>query len=198
MRRGVSHAKRPDGFGPAHVSLKIRRGLPSMRTPRAYRLLERAFRLGQRSDFTICAYSVLGNHLHLVIEADGARSLTRGMQGLAIRIAKALNRHWHRRGTVFPDRYYARFLRKVGEIRRVFRYVLQNARKHGVCLPTGLPDPFSSARWFEWERKRPFPAPLRSPPVHRPRFIETLTALRANFSLFDLPGAPSHPASALI
>jgi hypothetical protein len=42
--------------------------------------------------------------------------------------------------------------------------VLNNARKHGLRLPTCTPDPFSSARWFRrWreEHRRP----LRSPPV---------------------------------
>jgi putative transposase len=35
--------------------------------------------------------NVPGNHLHLTVEADDSRSMSRGMQGLCIRIAKALN-----------------------------------------------------------------------------------------------------------
>ena len=33
------------------------------------------------------------------------RSLARGMQGLAVRVAKNLNRSWLRRGAVFADRF---------------------------------------------------------------------------------------------
>ena len=33
----------------------------------------------------------MGNHLHLIVEADGNEALSRAMQGLCIRIAKALN-----------------------------------------------------------------------------------------------------------
>src|SRR2546425_4555483 len=36
-------------------------------------------------------FSVQGNHLHLLVEAEGAESLSRGMQGLTIRIARAIN-----------------------------------------------------------------------------------------------------------
>ena len=40
----------------------------------------------------IIEFSVLGNHLHLIVEADSSVALSRGMQGLTVRIAKALNR----------------------------------------------------------------------------------------------------------
>ena len=85
------------------------------------------------------------------------------MQGLTVRIARALNKHWHRAGTVF-DRYHLRVIEKtVHQIKKVLRYVLQNARKHGVSLPTGEADPYSSARWFNWWQRAEMRRPLRSP-----------------------------------
>ena len=84
-------------MGPAHVTLKLRRGLPKLRTPRCYRVLERALRAGmEKPDFLLCQFSVQDDHLHLIVEANSQWDLTRGMQGLTIRIAKALNRHWAR------------------------------------------------------------------------------------------------------
>jgi REP element-mobilizing transposase RayT len=50
-------------------------------------------------------FSVQGNHLHLIIEAEGRGALSRGMQSLAVRIAIGLNRPSRRNGTVFADRY---------------------------------------------------------------------------------------------
>jgi hypothetical protein len=92
------------------------------------------------------------NHLHFVVEAADARSIARGMQGLLVRVAKALNRHWERRGRVLGDRYHARILRTPREVRTALVYVLQNARKHGARI-TGI-DAFSSGPWFEGWRDR--------------------------------------------
>jgi len=74
------------------------------------------------------------------------------MQGLLVRVARALNRLWGRDGSVFSDRYHARQLRTPKEVRTALAYVLQNARHHGLRI-LGI-DPFSSGRWFDgWSRK---------------------------------------------
>ena len=82
-------------------------------------------------------YSGLSNHLHLLVDVHGTKNLSRGMQGLTIRIAKALNRHWRRKGRVFADRFHASLLETVTQIRRATRYVLLNARKHGIRISAG-------------------------------------------------------------
>jgi hypothetical protein len=88
------------------------------------------------------------------------------VQGLAIRLAKALNKLWQRRGTVFLERCHARLAEGISAIRRVLVYVLNNARKHGVRLPRGVPDPYSSGPWFPYWRAhpdRPGPEPPAEP-----------------------------------
>ncbi len=166
-RAGVPHAKRATVAGAAHVGLSIARGLPSLRTPRCYRVLERAFRQGKEKEgFQLFEFSVQRDHLHLIVRASDERHLARGMQGLAIRIAKALNKHWHRHGRVFADRYFARALWKAKEIWWALRYVINNGRKHGVWSSKTQPDPFSSGRWFQrWTRNDAIRRPLRAPPV---------------------------------
>ena len=114
------------------------------------------------------------------------------MQVLMIRIAKALNRFWRRRlGHVFADRYFALAILKRTQLWRTLRYVLNNARKHGVWSQPNQPDPYSSARWFlrwcQWDSIR---RPLRARPVELPRSFELLT-VRA-LSLDDLPGPRPH------
>jgi len=54
-----------------------------------------------RFGFRLVHFSVQGNHIHLVVEAQDERSLASGLQGLGVRIAKALNRVMGRKGTVF-------------------------------------------------------------------------------------------------
>lgn len=186
----IRHAKRSDVNGPVHVTLKLRTGLPSLRTPRAYRVLERAFRRGnERQGFRLVHYSVLSNHLHLFVDVRHKQDLARGMQGLAIRIARGLNRHWRRKGTVFFDRYHARVIEPtVRQIKRALRYVLQNARRHGLYVPKGEADPFSSARWFSWFQRGDMRRPLRSPPVVGSRCPATDVCLMQGLDIGDLPG----------
>ncbi|HZX94053.1 MAG TPA: hypothetical protein VFE90_06025, partial [Myxococcales bacterium] len=61
----------------------------NLRSRRCFKVLEAcvAAALG-RSGLRVIDFTVLGNHLHLLVEADSSRALSRGMQGLCIRIAK--------------------------------------------------------------------------------------------------------------
>ena len=90
-----------------------------------------------------------GNHLHLIVEVTDAASLSRGMQGLAIRMAKGLNRVMQRSGPVFRERYHAHVLRSPTEVARAVAYVLGNyfrhAAKWGEQVAANAVDPYSSA-----------------------------------------------------
>lgn len=160
----VPHRKRPRTRGFVHVAQKLRDHLPNLRTPEAFGVLREAIRAGnERVGFRVVQFTVMSNHLHFFVEVQDETTLARGMQGLAIRIAKALNRHWRRRGSVFRERYFAKALQGLRSIRRALVYVLQNARKHGIRLPRGTPDPYSSAAWFRFWRERPSPPSTPSP-----------------------------------
>nr|MCU0867852.1 hypothetical protein [Planctomycetota bacterium] len=111
-RPGVDHRPRAplaQRF-PVHVTLKLRSGLPRLRSGREYAALRAAFAAGCARNlngaFRLCHYAVLNDHLHLICEAEGRQALSRGLQGLLIRIARALNKLWSRRGSVFADRYH--------------------------------------------------------------------------------------------
>ena len=141
---------------PVHVTMRIQRGLPGLRTRETYRVLCRAFdkareRAGRLEGgvFRLVHYSVQNDHLHLICEARNRESLSRGIQGLSTRIAKGLNRFWQRKGKVFADRYHDRILRTPRDVRNVLRYVLNNARKHGLHVSRRRPDAFTSGAWFD-------------------------------------------------
>jgi hypothetical protein len=96
--------------------------------------------------FRLVHYSVQENHAHLVCEADDARALSRGMQGLAIRVARSVNRALGRKGKVFAERYHSRSLESPREVRNAVVYVLNNVRKHeaGRLVPRSYP-----RRWLD-------------------------------------------------
>src|SRR5438105_4593367 len=107
---GVPHLKR-EAFPariPVHVTVRVVPGVGYLRSQGrakeiATALREAAVRFGAR----IVHYSIQGNHLHLIVEAESRAALSRAMQGLSIRLARRLNRRAGRRGAVFADRYHA-------------------------------------------------------------------------------------------
>lgn len=132
-------------------------GLDHLRKGKNYRVLKSALADGrERFGFRLNHYSVQSNHLHLLSEADDERALSRGIQGLAVRIAKRFNRVHGRRGKVFADRYHAHVLRSPREVRHALAYVLNNARKHEARRRPAWLDPCSSALWFDGWRPDPF------------------------------------------
>jgi REP element-mobilizing transposase RayT len=140
--------------------MRLAPGLPSLRRSRTLALLQRVFLEGRaRAGFRLVHFSIQTNHVHLLVEAADAPCLSRGLQGLAIRVARGLNARWRRRGSVFADRYHARALRTPREV----RHALVNARKHGIGY--GARDPFSSSAWFDGWRDRLFSQPVH---VERP------------------------------
>ena len=149
-------------------------------------MFERSFRAAmERAGFAITHYSVQRDHIHVVVEVADKQSLARGMQALAIRIAKQLNARWNRtgHGRVFAERYFALALTSYRQMWRTVRYVLNNGRKHGTWTKKDVPDPFSSGPWFFHWSSAPR-RPSRRPTVKPPRFYDWLACIGVN----DVPG----------
>ena len=137
----------------------MREGVWSLRSIRGFSRLYACFAAGRdRFGFRLCEFSVLGNHIHLLVEAENQRALARGMQGLCIRIAKALNRMMERSGPVFADRYHAHVLQSPTEVRRARRYLATNAHAHELAAQP-FRDPLCSftlaVRWGEKPTAKP-------------------------------------------
>ncbi len=141
---------------PCHVTLRVRKDVPSLRTVKLVRRLERSLAAGcDRGDFRVVHYSLLGNHAHFIVEASGREALGRGMKSLTRRLMLAVNEVFGRRGPVLADRYHLRVLRTPLEVRRALAYVLLNARRHASRRSREARiDPASSGRWFDgWKRQ---------------------------------------------
>jgi putative transposase len=143
-RAGVPHLVRPvlKRRFPVHVTWKMGPEVYSLRSRRCFSVLARAMWSGaDRFGFRLVHYSVMGNHMHLLVEAADRRALGRGMKGLGVRIARGLNRVMQRRGNVLGDRYHAHILLTPKEVKNARHYLLTNAHRHYDWVG---PDPFAS------------------------------------------------------
>jgi putative transposase len=193
-RGPVPHRARPSHqkANPVHVTLRAARRLPSLRKQVLFVALRRALGATSRSWFRVVHFSVQTDHVHCLVEADDAGSLSRGLRGVTIRLARAFNRAAGRRGRVWGDRYHARALRTPREVRHGLVYVLMNWKKHipGVL---GL-DPCSSARSFDGWAVATFSRPRsRSPDLPRSEPPSTWL-LRTGWKRRGLIDPPERPA----
>src|SRR5882672_10139505 len=179
----VSHAARPELAVKEAllVTLKVQPGLPNLRSGGRFRVIREALRAFRKVDLTdleeggagegfrLAHFSVLGDHIHLIVEADSKLALSRGMQKLTMSMSRRLNALSVRRcggnlrprgalsarpgwlGKVFRERYHARPLRTPTETRNAIAYVIFNADKHFGSRDSGpvVPDPCSSAPYFD-------------------------------------------------
>lgn len=84
--------------------MRTRKDVPSLRAKKRYRRIRSALAAAaDRFGMRLVHFAVMKDHLHLIVEAVDKRALSRGMQGLNIRVAKASN-HGERSGKVFRDR----------------------------------------------------------------------------------------------
>jgi putative transposase len=145
---GVPHRKRQQfqACKAVHITQRVRPGVGYLRKQGPAQALLAAIRSAATGgQMRIAHYSIQGSHLHFVVEADGKTALSRGMQGLAIRIARRLNARLGRKGPVFADRYHARILSSPREVGNAIRYVVGNYRHHArEHLPPYFRDPLAT------------------------------------------------------
>jgi REP element-mobilizing transposase RayT len=121
---------------------------------RRFEAMEEAIPKATSVGFRIVHFSVQRDHVHLIVEAHDRVALARGMQGLAVRAARGINRALRRGGAAWGDRYHARELKTPREVRNAIAYVLLNRRKHEPTA-RGI-DPCSSGAWFiGWRERQP-------------------------------------------
>jgi putative transposase len=154
MKGSVSHQTRTAFASrfPQHVTLRLGAETPPIaRSWLMKRVIRPCIALCERPFFRVVEFNVLSNHVHLICEADDAMTLARGVQGLAIRLARRLNTALKRKGKLFGPRYHAVALRSPTQVRNTLRYVLLNRKHHAAVEKrffAGWVDPFSSGAWF--------------------------------------------------
>jgi REP element-mobilizing transposase RayT len=132
---------------PLHVTVRMAEHVWNLRSRRSLRALDSALRHGSdRFGARVVQFTLLGNHIHLLLEADNTACLVRAMKGLGVRIARGMNRMMGTRGRVLGDRYHCRVLHTPTEVRRAVTYIRDNHRHHaaGVQFSPHYVDPYSS------------------------------------------------------
>jgi len=152
--RHTPHRRRPvhRKAHPVHITLRARSR--SLRAQQVARTILTGLRDSNRDWFRVVHYSVQENHVHLIVESEDSKTLSSGVRGLMVRIARRVNRLLQRRGRFWADRFHGRDLEGPRQVRNALVYVLQNHRKHspsdalrdtrGAAL-----DPLSSAGSFD-------------------------------------------------
>jgi REP element-mobilizing transposase RayT len=185
-RARAPHTVRPElnGRDPIHVVLRVHGDLGNLRKRHMYKGLREATITVARRElnyvedgaFRIVHISIQHNHVHLLVEADNKRALSRGMQSFQISAAKQLNRAVsvrsiargtakfreamanRRRGAVFPDRYHQEIIKTPKQARHTLAYVLNNWRKHKEdrhdFAREWRVDPYSSGAVFDGWKER--------------------------------------------
>jgi REP element-mobilizing transposase RayT len=210
-RAGAQHKKRPElkSRFPVHVALRVVDAIKSLRKRHMYKALREATvaiacrELHDHPEhaFRIIHISIQRNHIHLIVEAQNQKALSRGMQAFQISAAKHLNRavslksvraafgaKWRtdaryraamrdrRRGTVFPDRFHQEIITTPKQARHALAYVLNNWRKHredraGIAA-TWKVDPFSTGVQFDgWAERADAVTYMNYRDTYQPMFV---------------------------
>jgi REP element-mobilizing transposase RayT len=169
---GLPHARRPpvDRRHPHLITVRVRKGTWNLRSQRCFaEVVGACNKAHERADFRVVHYSVQGNHVHLLVEANDRRAMSNGLRALLISLARRLNLLMDQRGSRFTDRFHERALATPRAVRIALRYVLTNAAKHHGH---DLVDPYSSGPWFtHWPAgtKTPRWTPCTGPPTKPPQ-----------------------------
>ena len=107
-RTKVAHlAREPfDPKRPVKVTLKVQKGVPSLKKPGAVRIINTAVEAAsERDDFRVRRHEVQRDRLVLTVVAGDLPALARGMQSISVRVARRVNTLLDREGTFFAERY---------------------------------------------------------------------------------------------
>jgi hypothetical protein len=129
------------------VTLKLQPDLPSLRSPALKASVEQAIDAGhERFGMRLLRYSLDKDGLSLVVTAPNRRALSRGIQGISVRIARAVNRKLERKGRLFADRYEAELVARASKkakapAAKVARRTAASPRKPASSKPASSKPP---------------------------------------------------------
>jgi len=185
-RASERHKARPehDPRHPVHVTIRIVGNVSGLRRRDTYLALREATIVtAKRADFRIAHVSIQRDHIHMIVEADNKRALSKGVHGFSISAARQINKAItarggdRRTGKVISDRFHAQPLTTPRAVRNTISYVLNNWRRHGEdrarFAQTWRVDPFSSgALFFGWQELEGSQVLWRLPATYHPLIVQ--------------------------
>lgn len=84
------------------------------------------------TEVRICAYCLMENHVHLLVRGE-PDSIALLMKKIGVCYSGYFNRKYSRVGHLFQDRYLSEPVESERYLLNVFRYILRNPEKAGIC-----------------------------------------------------------------
>ena len=100
-------------------------------------------RFSRETGVIVCAYCLMENHVHLLVR-DNEERVALLMKKLGVSYSQYFNRKYDRHGHLFQDRYMSEPVNDERYLLTVFRYILNNSQKAGIC----------TAAEYEWSSYR--------------------------------------------
>ena len=110
------------------------------------RFLETLVNYKDECGYTIYAYCLMGNHIHLLMQ-EGKETLTQVFKRIAGSFVYWYNWKYHRTGHLFQDRFKSEPVEDDAYFLTVIRYIHQNPVKAKICK-TAEAYPYSSMREY--------------------------------------------------
>ena len=117
-----------------HVTARGNNRQPIFLKARDYHTyLDRLRRAKERFMFTLHAYALMPNHVHLIIEPSPKTTISQIMQSLGVTYTKLFNKRYGRVGHVFQGRFHSRLIEKDAYLLVASRYVHRNPVRAKLC-----------------------------------------------------------------
>lgn len=149
----VGHGKRPivDFNKPLHITIRLKQGVASLRRRSMLKQFKLASSHAKIFGLHVIHFSLLNNHIHMIVEAKNNLGLSRGMKSLNCRLGKAIRRDSGGQGATLAGRFHLHVLKTPTEMKHALEYVLLNKAKHQKFIEHI--DDFSSGYSFQdWKR----------------------------------------------
>lgn len=113
-------------------------------------ILNKIKKYSEELEISIFAYCLMNNHVHLLV-GKANKYLSKFMLKLNTSYSRLFNIRYERSGHLFQGRYMSNPIETDNEFQNVFRYILQNPEKAGLCKTENFK--WSSYRFHELPEK---------------------------------------------
>ncbi|MDR2633870.1 MAG: transposase [Treponema sp.] len=117
-----------------HVTSEINRNEMDLKSPHIKTMfLTFIKKAKQKYPFQLLDFSVMDNHIHLLIKPEQGQSLSRIMQWIKGNFAKYWNKAHHKQGGhLWGKRFFSKIIDDVRQFVRVFDYIDNNPKQAGM------------------------------------------------------------------
>ncbi len=96
--------------------------------------IRKMYELKEECEITIVAYCVMSNHIHMLLNTQKPKNLSKYMQRLNTIYSIYYNKKYERVGYVFRDRFKAEAINDERYLNNCIKYIYDNPVKAGICI----------------------------------------------------------------